>query len=150
MGIDLGSKRIGLAISDSAGRTAVPMEVIHRGRDWAEDHRRIAELVQEAEAEVVVVGLPLSLDGGDGPAARRARKEMKALSRSVPVPVEPYDERLSTTEAEQSLRAAELDSRRMRSVIDAAAASVILQGWLDARRGGTTPPETQSEPREPS
>jgi len=134
LGLDLGSKRIGVAVCDSGGTLAVPLETVGRSGDLARDHRRIAELVAEAEAEVVVVGLPLSLDGSEGPAARRARRELAALQRALPVPVATYDERWSTVEAEASLRAAEVGPRRRRQVIDAAAAAVILQGWLDHRR----------------
>lgn len=135
IGLDLGSVRIGVSLSDSAGRLALPYETVRRGGSWEEDHRRIAELVAEAEAERVVVGLPLSMDGTDGPAAVRTRKEVEHLGRALRVPVETYDERLSTVSAQQALRAADVGSRRRREVVDATAAAVILQGWLDRRRG---------------
>jgi len=134
LGVDLGSRRIGVAVSDSGGTLALPLETVQRCGDWGRDHRRIAELVAEAEAEAVVVGLPLSLDGTEGPAVRRTRKEIRVLERTLEVPVATYDERLSTVEAEASLRAADVGPRRRRQVIDAAAAAVILQGWLDHRR----------------
>jgi putative holliday junction resolvase len=136
IGVDLGSKRIGLAISDSDGRLAVPLETITRSGRWAADHAAIADAVLQAQADVVVVGMPLSMDGSVGPAARRTNKELGVLRRTLGVPVETYDERLSTVEAESSLRAAEVSASRRSRVIDSAAASVILQGWLDARRGG--------------
>ncbi len=143
--LDLGSKRIGVAVSNSEGTLALPMETVERSGDWAADHRRIAGLVAEVEAETVVVGLPLSLDGSEGPAVRRTRRELRHLERAVEVPLETYDERLSTVEAEMSLRAAEVGSQRRRQVIDAAAAAVILQGWLDHRSG--TDPGTETEER---
>lgn len=135
LGVDLGSKRIGIAVSDSAGTMAVPLETVHRSRTWSVDHREIAALAEESEVEVVVVGLPLSLDGSAGPAVRRTRKEVAALRCTLSVPVETYDERLSTVQAERSLRDAAVGPKQRRAVIDAAAAAVILQGWLDHRRG---------------
>lgn len=138
IGVDLGSKRIGLAVSDSGGALAVPLGTLERSGRWAEDHAAIAAAVAESEAEVVVVGMPLSLDGSEGPAARRTARELKVLRRTLGVPAETYDERLSTVEAESSLRAADTKASRRSQVIDSAAASVILQGWLDARRGGAS------------
>ncbi|MEI2697994.1 MAG: Holliday junction resolvase RuvX [Microthrixaceae bacterium] len=83
IGVDLGSKRIGVALSDSAGTLAVPFEVVQRSKDRARDHRAIAALAAEAEAEVVVVGVPYSLDGSVGPAARRALAEIRAMRRAL-------------------------------------------------------------------
>ena len=142
VGVDLGSRRIGLAVSDSGGLLAVPTETLVRTGEWTRDHEALARIVEELEAEVVVVGMPLSMDGGTGPAARRTLKELKVLRRTLTVPVETYDERLSTVEAEGSLRAAELSAARRSEVIDEAAATVILQAWLDARRGGSEHPGT--------
>lgn len=150
LGIDLGSRRIGLAVSDSQGSLAVPMDTLQRAERWATDHAGIVEVVRETEAEVVVVGMPLSMDGSIGPAARRTLKELKVLRRTLSVPVETYDERLSTVEAEGSLRAAALKSSRRSEVIDAAAATVILQGWLDARRGGTSGDVLEPRAEDPS
>lgn len=134
IGLDLGSVRIGVAVSDSEGSLAVPSTTLTRARSWTEDHRRIAELVAQNAAEVVVVGLPLSMDGSTGPAARRTRKELEHLKRSLAVPVETYDERLSTVAANRSLQAAGLDAARSREHVDEVAAAVILQAWLDHRR----------------
>lgn len=138
LGLDLGSKRIGVAISDSAGTMAVPSDTVHRCGDRALDHRRIAELAEEADAEVVVVGLPLSMDGTDGPAARRTQAEVRALRRCLRQPVETYDERLTTVSAQRSLREAGVGGRHRREVVDRTAAAVILQGWLDHRRTAAT------------
>ncbi len=90
LGLDLGNRRIGLAISDSDGRVATPIGTLHRakGRDHAADHRAIAELVAEWEAGVVAVGLPLSLDGSIGPAAQAVLDEVAELARALDVPVE--------------------------------------------------------------
>jgi putative holliday junction resolvase len=130
IGVDLGSKRIGVALS--ASTLATPYEVIQRCGDKARDHRRIAELVAEAGAEVVVVGLPLSLDGTVGPAAQRALDEIATLRGVLDVPVETWDERLSTVTAEQSLRDQNLSGPARRKVIDMVAAAVILQSWIDS------------------
>ncbi|MGV3758458.1 MAG: Holliday junction resolvase RuvX, partial [Actinomycetota bacterium] len=85
-GIDLGAKRIGVALSDSAGTMATPYEVVQRSGDRPRDHRRIAALAEEAGAEVLVVGLPRSLDGTDGPAARAARAEATELAAATGLP----------------------------------------------------------------
>ena len=130
IGLDLGAKRIGVALS--AGTLATPYEVVPRSGDRARDHRRIAELVDEAGATVVVVGLPLSLDGSVGPAAQRALDEAEELSAALAVPVETWDERLSTVTAERSLLAQDLRGPARRKVVDKVAAAVILQSWLDA------------------
>jgi putative Holliday junction resolvase len=134
LGIDLGSKRIGLALSDSAGAVATPYEVVERTKDRLGDHRRIAALAAETGAEVLVVGLPLGLDGQAGRAAIAAREEAEGLGRATGLPVELWDERLSTVTAHHDLKAQGLDERARRKVVDMVAASVFLQAWLDHRR----------------
>ena len=133
VGVDLGDARIGIALSDSAGTLATPWTKVDRCGDETQDHRRIAALVAEAEAECVVVGLPLSLDGSVGPAAEKALAETERLRAVLPVPVETYDERLTTVTAERVLREQGVTGRRRRQVVDQVAASVLLQAWLDAR-----------------
>jgi len=134
LGIDLGSKRIGVALSDSAGSMATPYEVVPRSGDRARDHRRIAALAAEAGAEALVVGLPLSLDGSDGPAATAARAEATELEAASGLPVELWDERLTTVSADRQLLALDLDAPARRRVVDKVAASIMLQAWLDHRR----------------
>jgi putative Holliday junction resolvase len=134
LGIDLGSKRIGVALSDSAGTMATPYEVVARSGDRQRDHRRIAALAEEAGAECLVVGLPLSLDGSDGPAARAARTEAAELAEATGLAVEMWDERLTTVTADRDLKALGLDAPARRKVVDKVAASVLLQAWLDHRR----------------
>ncbi|MDP9387544.1 MAG: Holliday junction resolvase RuvX [Actinomycetota bacterium] len=133
VGLDLGGRRIGVAVSDATGTLATPHSVVERGKDRAEDHRRLADLVEELGAEWVVVGLPLSLSGVAGPAACAADEEARALAGAVAVPVETWDERLTTVSAERSLRAGGVRARDRRRVVDKVAAAVLLQGWLDAR-----------------
>jgi putative Holliday junction resolvase len=132
--LDIGTRRIGVALSDSDGTVATPYEVVHRSGDRERDHRRIAALVEEAAADVVVVGLPLSLDGTIGPAAGAILDEVGELRAALDVDVVTWDERLSTVEAERSLRHMGVRKGRRRRVVDQVAATVILQSWLDAGR----------------
>jgi putative holliday junction resolvase len=136
LALDLGSKRIGVAVSDAGGVLATPRTTVERSRDRARDHRRIADLVAEEEAGTVVVGLPLSLDGKTGPAAEAVLAEVAELAAVLAVPVVTHDERLTTVTAHDQLRAAGMDGRRRRSVVDQQAAAVLLQSWLDAQRPG--------------
>lgn len=130
IGVDIGTKRIGVALS--SGSLATPYEVLARSGDRSRDHRRIGELVAETDAEVVVVGLPRSLDGSLGPAARTVLDEVEELRAGLEVPVETWDERLSTVTAERSLVEQGIRGPRRRQIVDKVAAAVILQAWLDA------------------
>ena len=132
LGLDLGQKRIGVAVSDSAGALAMPIEVLMRLGDRRREHREIAELVQEWEAEIVVVGLPYNMDGSTGPMARKYASEAKALGDTLRVPVVLYDERLTTVSAERALMDQNMNALDRRQVVDKVAASVMLQSWLDA------------------
>jgi putative holliday junction resolvase len=134
LGLDLGSKRIGVAVSDLSGTIASPLTVIIRGRSRRHDHERIAALVREEEADVLVVGMPRSLSGGEGPAAKAAAAEIAALTSVVGVPVETYDERFTTVAANRALAENGVRGQARRQVVDKVAAAVILQSWLDARR----------------
>jgi putative Holliday junction resolvase len=134
LGLDLGSKRIGVAVSDRSGTIASPLTVLERSGSRRTDHDRIAALVREEEAEVVVVGMPRSLSGGQGPAARAATAEIAALASVVDVPVETSDERFTTVTANRALAESGVRGAARRQVVDKVAAAVILQSWLDARR----------------
>lgn len=134
IGIDLGSKRIGVAVSDFSGTIGSALTTVHRSKSRRHDHSEIARITREEEAEVVVVGLPLSLDGSIGRAARAATNEARQLATVVGVPVEMYDERFTTVTAERPMREAGLDARQRRRVVDKVAAAVMLQAWLDHRR----------------
>ncbi len=136
VGVDLGSRRIGIAVSDRTGSLAFPWGVVERSGDPTGERRRIAEVVAEAEADTVVVGLPLSLDGRAGPAARAAAEEAGCLAEELAaagVTVETFDERLTTVSAQAALASAGTRGRAARRRIDSAAATVLLQAWLDAR-----------------
>jgi putative Holliday junction resolvase len=134
LGLDLGTKRIGIAVSDATGTVASPLMVLTRGPSRRGDHARLAELVIAEEAERVIVGLPLTMAGEHGVAAQAAVEECEALATVVNVPVETHDERLTTVTAERSLAAAGVRGPARRQVVDKVAAAVILQSWLDARR----------------
>ena len=134
LGLDLGSRRIGVALSTSDGTLATPYEVLTRTKDRATDHRAIARLASTEDVQVLVVGLPLSLDGSDGPAATAARAEAAELGAATGLPVELWDERLTTVTADRQLAAIDLDARARRRVVDKVAAAVMLQAWLDHRR----------------
>jgi putative Holliday junction resolvase len=138
VGIDLGSRRIGIAVSDSAGTMALPRTTVVRSGDADSDRRRLVELVLEEEAVVVVVGLPLSLDGSRGRAATEAATEADTLAALLAphhVDVELFDERLTTVSAHQALAAGGAGGRQRRQVVDQAAATVMLSAWLDRERG---------------
>ncbi|HUW02344.1 MAG TPA: Holliday junction resolvase RuvX [Acidimicrobiales bacterium] len=140
IGLDLGSRRIGVALCDSEGRVATPYQVVERSKDRRSDHRRIRTLYDEVEAELIVVGLPLSLDGSIGPAAAKALVEADELRTGLGVRVETQDERLSTVAAERALLAQHLDAKQRRKVVDKVAAAVILQSWLDSPHEPTRHP----------
>ena len=133
LGVDLGSRRIGLALSDPTGRVATPHAVIERSGDAVVDRRKILAHAREAGASRVVVGLPLSLSGDTGPAARAVLEEVAALRALAgeEVTVETHDERLTTVIAEQGMREARVPRRARRRTVDSAAAAVMLQSYLE-------------------
>ena len=138
LGVDPGDARIGVARSDPTGFLATPVETVRRGKG---DLRRIARILEEAEAIEVIVGLPRSLSGGEGPAAEKARSFARSLARRVaPVPVRLCDERLTTVSAEAMLRDRGRKGSDRRSVVDQAAAVLILQHALDTERATGRPP----------
>jgi len=138
VGVDLGARRIGVAVSDGTGTLASPRCTIERSGDAAADWRALVAVVEEAEAVRVVVGLPLSLNGRRGPAAQSAQADADELADLLGprgVTVETFDERLTTVSAARSLRDAGRRGKTQRARIDQSAAAVLLQAWLDAQRG---------------
>lgn len=131
LALDLGSKRIGVAVSDSSGTIASPLVVLQRSGRTSLDHQRIRDLVREEEAVLLVVGMPVSMNGSNGTAAQAALKECQELATVVGVPVETLDERLTTVTADRMLIERGLRAPQRRKVIDKVAAAVILQSWLD-------------------
>lgn len=138
LGIDPGEARIGVARSDPSGFLATPVETVRRGGG---DLRRLQELLADEGAVEVVVGLPRSLSGGEGPAAERVRRFAARLARRVaPIPVRLCDERLTTVSAESMLRDRGHKGGARRAVVDQAAAVLILQQALDTERATGAPP----------
>lgn len=133
LGIDLGSKRIGVATSDRSGTIASPLTTVLRTGNRLADHRAIAAIVRDEEAECVVVGLPLSLTGEHGPAATAAIAEAEQMASVVGVPVHLHDERFTTKTAHDVLMANKMKAQARRRVVDKVAAAVMLQSWLDSR-----------------
>ena len=156
IGVDVGSVRVGVARSDPDGMLAVPVATLRRPAAKAaarSDLIALVDLVAEYEPLELVVGLPIGLDGTEGPAAAAVRVYAADLvgmlrARGLGVPVRLIDERMTTAEATRGLQAAGRDSRSGRSVIDQAAAVIIVQPALDSERGTGTPPGTVLDPPE--
>lgn len=133
--LDIGEKRTGVAVSDPGGFVATPLTVLDTGRVVA-DRRDLDRILTDYEAELVVVGLPLSLDGTEGPQARRVRSLAGKLLSQSEIPLEFVDERLSSAEAKRRMAETGATERDMRGSIDMVAASILLQGYLDGRSKG--------------
>jgi len=129
LALDLGTKRIGVAVSDELRMTAGPLPIILR-RSWKELLREVAALINAFEAKGLVIGLPLSLNGAEGSAAERVRALAEKFRRSLNVPVYLQDERLTTFAAESDLRAAGLDQREIKREVDSEAAAIILRDFI--------------------
>jgi putative Holliday junction resolvase len=136
LALDLGSKRVGVAVSDATALLASPVTTIERSTDRRRDRARVAALVAEEEAALVLVGLPLNMDGSRGPAAEAAQAEAEALGAVLDVPVVLVDERLTTVSADRALLERGVRGPERRRRVDRAAAAVLLQAWLDGA-GGT-------------
>ena len=137
LGLDIGEKRIGVAVSDPSGSVATPLAVLDARRVLG-DGRELARLVEDYEVELLVAGLPLSLDGSEGPQAVRVRRAAQRLAAFVSLPLEFADERLSSTEARRTMTEAGVTDRDKRGSVDMVAAAIFLQTYLDARRETTT------------
>ena len=135
LGVDLGSRRIGIAVTDSAGTMALPRTTLVRTGDIERDRRRLVEMAVDEGVVVVVVGLPLSLDGSRGRAAMAAVEEaavLRGLLEPRGIEVELFDERLTTVTAHRALAAGGADERGRRQIVDQAAAAVMLSAWLES------------------
>ena len=136
LALAVGDARIGLAISDPRGVVCLPIEALIRSKE-SDDLAAVVDLAKREGAETIVVGLPISLDGTHGPAARQMRRFTSSLRKSADIPVESYDERFTTTEAENRLRAAGYEPSRNRARLDSMAAVIILESFLAARANRT-------------
>jgi putative Holliday junction resolvase len=141
LGLDVGERRIGVAVVDESVRVALPVTVVER-RELPADLDAIAGLVQEQGAEAVVVGLPISLNGSLGPQAQAVKAFAQELSDRLSLPIEYWDERLSSVEAQQRLASAGHRGRKAKAKRDAAAAAIVLQSYLDAQARPSPPFES--------
>jgi putative Holliday junction resolvase len=134
LGVDLGERRIGLALSDPTRTVASPHDVLTRTGDRTDDHQAILAAASAAGATTIVVGLPISLSGRTGPAARAALAEVEELRAACGAGIEvvAHDERLTTVTAERSLTEARVRRDARRRVVDKVAAAVMLQSWLES------------------
>ena len=136
LAVDVGTRRIGVAVSDPTGTVASPLATVPR-RTPAEDAKALAALAAEHAVTTLVVGLPVTLAGREGPAAKAVRAWLDELAPLLPgLDLHFADERLSTVAAERALVGGGVRRRARREVVDQIAASVFLQTWLDARREG--------------
>ncbi len=142
LGIDYGSRRLGLALSDPLGITAQPLATLERA-SLGEDLARLSRIATEREVTKAVIGLPTNLDGSPGALWEEAEGFRVRLEKELDLPVDGWDERLTTVEAERLLVTADLSRRRRRQVIDKVAAAMILQSYLDAHRSGAAEAERE-------
>ena len=133
LGLDLGTRTIGVAVSDALRYTATPLETIARTRFTA-DAARLLELIAANNAVALVLGLPLNMDGSEGPRAQSTRAFARNLAHKTPIPIAFWDERLSTSAVTRMLIEADTRRERRTEVVDKLAASYILQGFLDSLR----------------
>jgi putative Holliday junction resolvase len=134
LGLDIGERRIGVAVSDPTGRVATPLAVLD-ARGLERDAGPLRRLVDDYEPEELVVGLPLTMAGEEGPQAAVVRATVRRLIEPLGIPVAYHDERLTSAEAERAMAAAGADARARRGAVDMVAASVLLQSHLDAENG---------------
>ena len=130
MGLDLGTKTIGVAVSDTFRSVSTPLETVKR-KKFSADAARLLELITERNIAGVVLGLPRNMDGSEGPRCQSTRAFARNLARLTEVPITFWDERLSTVAAERALLEADTSRKRRSEVIDHVAAGYILQGFLD-------------------
>jgi len=138
MGLDVGTKTVGVAVADELGFTAQPITVVRRSNLKA-DLAELIRLATERSVDRFVVGLPLNMDGSEGPRAQATRKFGDALAKASNLLILYQDERLTTVAAERSLLEADVSRQKRRQVIDQVAASLTLQGWLDAQPRSSEP-----------
>jgi putative Holliday junction resolvase len=138
LGVDLGTKRIGIATSDSSATIATPLKVLNRSGSRLQDHQSIAELVKEYEIDCVVVGMPFNMSGEVGSAAQSALTEVTQMTSVVGVPVLTFDERRTTVSAHQILHDNNVNAKDRKNVVDKVAAAVMLQSWLDAQKSSAS------------
>lgn len=132
LGIDYGSTRVGLALSDEIGMLATPLETVEQAACLA----RIREVIRTKQVQRIVIGLPRNMDGSEGPATQRVREFIRALTAETGLEVIAWDERLTTRFVERMLIEADVSRKKRKTVIDKLAAQQILQAYLDALDAG--------------
>ena len=137
LAVDYGTKRVGLAVCDELEFGAYPLTTVTRSRSLNHDLAEIARLARKAEAEAIVVGLPLNADGSHGPAAEAATAFARSLGKHTPLPITLHDEFLTTWEAQEELIAADVSRKKRREVIDQMAAVYLLEAFLRAKKEKT-------------
>jgi putative holliday junction resolvase len=143
LALDIGTRRIGVAVSDEMGILAQPLQVIERkGIAW--DVAQVAGLVQAHGAQAIVVGMPYTLRGEQASAAEQLHSFLAALREATPVPVIPVDERFSTVEADRRMREASVRREQRRRRVDAVAAALILERYLNQRRNGANGADSET------
>jgi putative Holliday junction resolvase len=135
LALDYGDRRIGIALSDEMGLAARPLMTLVR-TTWPKDIDRLTAIIREHDVRRIVVGLPLDMDGGRGGRARLTETFIEKIRGATRLPVIPWDERLTTVQAERILISGDVSRARRRKVIDQVAAVILLQAWLDAQRAG--------------
>ena len=136
LALDVGDKRIGIAISDELGISAQPLATLERRSGFKADLNDIAKIVEEYGVSKVVVGMPMNMDGSEGEQAAKAREFAERLRRRVRIPVDTWDERLTTAQAERTLIAGDRSRAKRKEVVDQLAAALILENYLAAKGSG--------------
>lgn len=144
LGLDVGTKTIGVAVSDELGMVASGLEVIRRV-GWRKDTARLREIILKYNVGAVVVGLPIRTDGSEGPEAESVKAFAERFQRQVQLPVHYMDERFTSKIAEQALLTFDVRREKRRQVVDQVAAALILQLWLDRKRKSAENPEESSQ-----
>jgi putative holliday junction resolvase len=137
LALDYGTKRIGVALSDELGWTAQPLETLER-RTLVRDIAHIEQLVQGHEVKEVLIGLPLRLNGEEGPAVQAVHEFVAHLGETLSVPIVTWDERMTTRSAEDLLITADVSRKKRKGIVDRVAAAILLQGYLEAQTGGSS------------
>jgi putative Holliday junction resolvase len=132
LALDIGERRIGVAVSDPSGRVATPLVVLD-ARELARDISPLRRLIDDYEPAELVIGLPLTLSGEEGPQAASIRATVRRLIEPLGIPLTYHDERFTSTDAERAMAAAGADSKARRGSVDMVAASLLLQSYLDTR-----------------
>ena len=137
MALDVGDKRIGIAISDELGISAQPLSTLERRSGFKADLNEIARIVEEYKVSKVVIGVPINMDGSEGEQSAKALEFAERLRRRIRISVDTWDERLTTAQAERSLIALDKSRAKRKEVVDQLAAALILENYMAAKGSGT-------------